>query len=119
MACDYYNYAVGIKNDTETCKSDDAYCYVVWGEEQNERNETLHTVVMKGCFKISPDEGIQYCNQDHCIQNHKYNSFKSVNVSGFCCCDVNMCNTNFTTVLVDYVKYESTVASTTTNGKLI
>lgn len=113
--CDSYHIDKGIFNGTETCKNVGDSCFVLWGEEQNERNETLHRVIRKGCFQISLHKPSDHC-QDDCIQNPDYDAFKSENVSGFCCCNKDMCNINFTAV--DYEEYESTIAPTTSNGKL-
>jgi len=114
LVCDYYyDYGLGIGNGTETCQSDDEYCFALWGEEQNERNKTLYGVVMKGCFALSAPE--LYC-QDDCIQIYNY-AFKREDVSGFCCCNTTMCNTNFTAI--DYADYGTTVASTTSYSKSI
>lgn len=114
MLCDSYHTEEGIFNGTETC---DDSCFVLWREETNERNETFQIVIKKGCFIISTQEPFKSCHND-CIQNPEYDAFKSENVSGFCCCTMDMCNKNFTPVY--YTEYESTVApSTTTGGKLI
>ena len=83
----------------------------------NERNETVQIVLKKGCFYVSASDPSRHC-QDECIQNPNYDAFRSENVSGFCCCKVDMCNKNFTPVY--YVENESTVApSSTAGGKLM
>ncbi|XP_078356124.1 bone morphogenetic protein receptor type-2-like, partial [Oculina patagonica] len=113
LLCDSYHTDVGIFNGTETCKSSDESCFVLWREETNERNETFQTVIKKGCFIVTEEKPSKPCLED-CIQNPYFDAFRSVNVSGFCCCNVDMCNRNFTPVY--YTEYESTVAPSTTTG---
>ena len=116
--CDSYHTNKGILNGTEKCKKNDDYtCFVLWRDEVNERNETSQVVLKKGCFKVSDDDPSSRC-QDDCIQNPNYDAYKSENVSGFCCCMVDMCNKNFTPVY--YVELESTVApASSAGGKFI
>ena len=117
LVCDSYHKDKGILNGTEKCNNTDDSCFALWGDEVNERNETVQIVIKKGCFKISAPHHSRGC-QDDCIQNPNYDAFKSVNVSGFCCCKVDMCNKNFTPVY--YVEHESTVApASDAGGKLI
>ena len=118
LVCDSYHTDEGILNGTEKCKKNDDYsCFVLWRDKVNERNETSHVVLKKGCFKVSEYDPSRRC-QDDCIQNRNYDAFKSENVSGFCCCVVDMCNKNFTPVY--YVEHDSTVApASTAGGKLI
>lgn len=117
LLCDSYHTDRGILNGTEKCKNSDETCFVLWRDEVNERNETVQIVLKKGCFKVSEHNPSKRC-QDDCIQNPNYDAFRRKNVSGFCCCNVDMCNKNFTPVY--YVEYESTVApSSTAGGKLM
>lgn len=117
LLCDAYHTEKGILNGTEKCTKTSETCFVLWREEVNERNETVQIVIKKGCFTISAHSPLRRC-QDDCIQNPNYDAFKSANVSGFCCCKVNMCNKNFTPVY--YLWDESTVApSSSATGKLI
>ena len=117
MLCDSYHTDRGILNGTEKCKNSDDACIVLWKDEVNERYETVQIVLKKGCFKVSVEDPSRRC-QDDCIQNPNYDAFKSKNVSGFCCCNMDMCNKNFTPV--NYTEYESTVApASTAGGKLI
>ena len=114
LVCDSYHIDKDILNGTETCRNIDDSCFVLWGEETNERNETLHRVIKKGCFQLDRCKDIQ--NASDCIQNANNDAFKSENVSGFCCCNTDMCNVNFTAV--DYEEYELTViVPTTMRGK--
>ena len=115
LVCDSYHIDMGIHNGTETCKNSDDHCFVLWGEEERDNNETFHRVIKKGCFRIALHSKFQHCHED-CIQNPDYDAFKSENVSGFCCCTKDLCNINFTAV--DYVENESTVTPTTIKGKL-
>ena len=115
--CDSYHTDIGILNGTEKCEKSDGSCFVLWRNEVNERNETVPIVLKKGCFKVSAHDPSRSCRDD-CIQNPNYDVFKSENVSGFCCCIVDMCNKNFTPVY--YVEHESTIApASTAGGKLI
>ena len=115
LVCDSYHIDMGIHNGTETCKNSDDHCFVLWGEEERDNNETFHRVIKKGCFRIALHSKFQHCHED-CIQNPDYDAFKSENVSGFCCCTKDLCNINFTAV--DYVENESTVTPTTIKGEL-
>ena len=113
MVCDSYHHNKGIlRSGNETCQSAGERCFVLWRDETNKRNETLHIVIKKGCFGVSPANSLDHC-QDDCIQNHKL-AFRTENVSGICCCNIDMCNVNFTSV--PYVKNETTTAPTTTYG---
>ena len=116
LVCDYYYQTdKGIQNGTETCENADDRCVVFWGEKQNERNETLHRIFMKGCFQIPKLSG--YC-QDTCNQpSLRHKGYDSKLGTGFCCCNTDMCNANITAVDEEY---DTTVAPTAIekcNGK--
>ncbi|XP_068715631.1 bone morphogenetic protein receptor type-2-like [Montipora foliosa] len=113
LKCNSYHPTEGIYNGSEKCThNDDHVCFVLWRKE-NIANKTSLVVIRRGCFHIGLDNHLEFCRQD-CIQNPDYDAFKSENVSGFCCCSGDLCNTNFTAV--DYEDYESTIAVTTQQG---
>ena len=115
LKCNSYHPTEGIYNGSEKCTHDDDHvCFVLWRKE-NIDNKTSLVVIRRGCFHVGLDNHLEYCLQD-CIQNPDYDAFKSENVSGFCCCSGDLCNTNFTAV--DYEDYESTIAVTTQQGKV-
>ena len=75
----------GIQNGTESCKNAGDFCFASW-EDENAR------VLSKGCFETYGHGWLHpECQQDACIQadGEPY---------GFCCCNTNLCNANFTAV---------------------
>ena len=58
-------------------------------------NETLHKVIRKGCFQNDEKKELRFCH-DECVQQPLPEAMKEKNVSGYCCCTTDLCNTNFT-----------------------
>nr|XP_058972784.1 bone morphogenetic protein receptor type-2-like [Pocillopora verrucosa]XP_058972785.1 bone morphogenetic protein receptor type-2-like [Pocillopora verrucosa] len=109
VTCESYHPEKGILNGNETCDTAEYSCFVLWKDNVNERNETFYIVLKKGCFQVSVNEAFRDCKDD-CIQNPNYDAFRSHNVSGFCCCNIHMCNRNFTPVY--YTESTTTTATT-------
>ncbi|XP_032238544.1 bone morphogenetic protein receptor type-2 isoform X2 [Nematostella vectensis] len=118
LYCESYgNKDAVVINGTEVCREDPYfYCMVVWSTRFLEDNTTVADVVSKGCFRIVfEQEGQKHPCNHNCVQQQHFDSMaKSKNISGFCCCDTDYCNKNFT--IVEYK--EKVVPTRTTGGKV-
>jgi hypothetical protein len=99
-----YSASDPLDNNTEVCQNNRMYCFAVWSTRKLPDNTTVGVVIRKGCFTIS----FEMPNTEHpcgnqCIQSPVYDAMgRNKNVSGFCCCDTNYCNTNFTMTEYDF-----------------
>jgi len=106
--CEQYSDTDPSVNGTAICEKGENSCFALWKTIKLPDNTTLPIVIKKGCFRISFDrpEHEHPCGPD-CIQRPDFDTLKRhENVSGFCCCNQNDCNRNFT-----MVEYEITTES--------
>ena len=99
----------------KTCDAaQNIYCFALWDTKIKD-NKTVAVVHKKDCFIISHVESTKQavCSKE-CVQKPHYDAFKSGNVSGFCCCTEDMCNTNFTMVEYDEEPTKSVAPTTGT-----
>ncbi|KXJ14825.1 bone morphogenetic protein receptor type-2 [Exaiptasia diaphana] len=106
--CQQYSDADPSINGTKVCEKGENSCFALWSTRKLQDNTTIGIVIRKGCFRISFDRPeIEHpCGAD-CIQRPDFDAMKKQkNVSGFCCCNRDNCNKNFT-----MVEYEITTES--------
>lgn len=50
VICELYYLEKGILNGNEICDIVEYFCFVLWKDNVNERNEIFYIVLKKGCF---------------------------------------------------------------------
>lgn len=89
-ASELYNLEDEGTTDIAMCEKLDKMCYILWKEDIKD-GKILVTVLRRGCWRYENNEK-ESCNTTNCLSSQ--HSFGNIH---FCCCQADLCNSNFRT----------------------